>query len=193
MLSPYTFAVLDTETTGFHSSKWDKLLEIAVVKIRNWKVIRKDNFSTLVDPEREIPLSATRVNKITNEMVKWKPKVENIIDEFIDFFNDVDYTLIHNAKFDLSFINYELNKLWKNFKLPNPVCTVELSKRLYPHYSAHNLDAIARRCKLFIEDWELRHRALWDVILTWEVFLRFFEENPMLLLHEVEEISNNYK
>lgn len=193
MLSPYVFAVLDTETTWFHSSKWDKLLEIAVVKIRDWKVIKKDFFSTLIDPQREIPISATRVNKITNEMVAWKPKVEDVIDEFIDFFSDVNYTLIHNAKFDLWFINYELNKLWKNFKLPSPVCTVELSKKLYPHYNAHNLDAISRRCKLSIEDWELRHRALWDVILTWEVFLRFFEENPMLLLHEVEEISLKYR
>lgn len=193
MLSPYTFAVLDTETTGFDAWKWDKLLEIAVVKIRNWQVKREENFSTLIDPEREIPVSATRVNKITKEMVDWKPKIEDVIDDFISFFSDVDYTLIHNADFDLWFINHELKRLWRDINLPSPVCTVELSKRLYPHYNSHNLDAISRRCGLSIEDGQLRHRALWDVILTWEVFLKFFEENPMLILHEIEDISNKFK
>jgi len=193
MLSPYTFAVLDTETTWFHAWKWDKLLEIAVVKIRNWKVIREDNFSTLIDPERNIPLSATRVNKITTEMVSGQPKINEVVDEFMDFFSDVDYTLIHNAKFDLSFINKAIEDCWKSFSMPSPVCTVELSKKLYPHYNAHNLDAISRRCKISIEDWQLRHRALWVVILTWEVFLRFCEENPMLILHEIEELANKYK
>lgn len=197
MLSNITFAILDTETTGFNADKWDKLLEIAVVKIRNWKVVREDCFETMINPQRDIPLSASRVNGITEDMVKDAPLIEDKIEEFVDFFHDVDYTLIHNAKFDLSFINHSLKQSPKkeiqDFKMPWVVCTVELSKALYPHYSAHNLDAISKRFWLAITDWELRHRALWDVILTWEVFLKFFEENPMVIFPEMDTISENYK
>jgi DNA polymerase III epsilon subunit-like protein len=85
-------------------------------------VIRADNFETMINPQREIPLSASRVNGITEEMVKDAPLIEDKIDEFMEFFHDVDYTLIHNAKFDLSFINYNLKKSLKKevqeFKMP---------------------------------------------------------------------------
>ena len=193
MLSNIAFAVLDTETTGFDADKWDKLLEIWIVKIKNWKVCREDCFETMINPERPIPLSATRVNWITDEMVKDAPKIEDVIDDFVKFFDWVDYTLIHNAKFDVWFLDFNLKKYWYwSFKMPKIVCTMDLSKKLYPHYNAHNLDAISKRFWLSITDWELRHRALWDVILTWEVFLKFFEENPMLLFSAIEEVAEKY-
>ena len=194
MLSNITFAVLDTETTGFNADKWDRLLEIWIVKIRNWKVVRSDSFETMINPQRLIPLSASRVNHITDDMVKDAPLMEDKIEEFVKFFEDVDYTLIHNAKFDIWFIEWNLKKFWYwDFKMPKIVCTMELSKALYPHYNAHNLDAISKRFWLAITDWELRHRALWDVILTWEVFLKFFEENPMLIFPEMDEIAKKYE
>jgi len=193
MLSNITFAVLDTETTGFNADKWDRLLEIWIVKIKNWKVCREESLETMINPERPIPLSASRVNHITDDMVKDAPLMKDKIDDFVKFFENVDYTLIHNAKFDIWFIERNLKKYWYwDFKMPKIVCTMELSKALYPHYNAHNLDAISKRFWLAITDWELRHRALWDVILTWEVFLKFFEENPMLILTEMEEISKKY-
>ena len=185
-----TFLVLDTETTWFSPERWDRLLEIAWVKIRNMSISKEENFSTLLNPRRFIPISATRVNKITDEMVIWKPYIEDKIDDFIDFCQDVDYTLIHNAKFDLWFLNYEFKRLWKSFRLPKVVCTVELSKSLYPQYQAHNLDAIKKRFGLDMVDWELRHRALWDVLLTSEVFLKFYEDNPMIFLSELERLAS---
>lgn len=193
MLSNITFAVLDIETTGFNVDKWDRLLEIWIVKIRNWKVVRTDSFETMINPQRSIPLSASRVNHITDDMVKDAPLMEDKIEEFVKFFEDVDYTLIHNAKFDIWFIERNLKKFWYwDFKMPKIVCTMELSKALYPHYNAHNLDAISKRFWLSITDWELRHRALWDVILTGQVFLKFFEENPMLIFPEMDEIAKKY-
>lgn len=187
-----TFAVLDTETTGFSAERWDKLIEIAAIKIRNLKLKHTETFETLLDPKRTIPPSASRVNWITYDMLVWKPLIEDKIDELIEFLSDVDYTVIHNASFDLGFLNYELNRLWKNFVIPYPICSVELSKNLYPDFKSHNLDAIARRFNLNIHSWENRHRALWDVILTWEAFLKFYEENPMMFILEVDAISKKY-
>ena len=193
MISNLTFAVLDTETTGFNPDKWDRLLEIWIVKIKNWKVSREDAFETMINPERNIPLSVSRVNHITDEMVKDAPTIDKIIHDFVKFFDGVDYTLIHNAKFDIWFIDRNLKKFWyEDFKMPKIICTMELSKALYPHYNAHNLDAIAKRFWLSITDWELRHRALWDVILTGEVFLKFVEENPMLIFSMMDEISSKF-
>ena len=184
-----TFAILDTETTGFSPQRWDKLIEIAVVKMKNMKIDSSTSFSTLLDPQRSIPLSATRVNKITNDMVVGQPLIEDKIDEFIDFFHDVDFTLIHNAKFDLWFLYHDLKRLGKDFKLPWVVCTVELSRHLYPDYNTHNLDALWRRFWVEVKPWEWRHRALWDVIMTWEVFLKLYEQNPMIFLSELEQLS----
>lgn len=142
----------------------------------------------MFNPWRPIPVSATRVNKITDDMVVWKPTIEEKIDEFIEFCRDVDYTLIHNAKFDLWFLNYEFRRLGKDFRLPRVVCTVELSKSLYPQYQAHNLDAIKKRFSLDLRAGEARHRALWDVFLSSEAFIKFYEENPMILLSEIERL-----
>ncbi len=61
----------------------------------------EENFSMMFNPQRNIPLSATRVNKITDDMVANKPLIDDKIDDFIEFCKDVDFTLIHNAKFDL--------------------------------------------------------------------------------------------
>ena len=184
----YTFLVLDTETTWFHPDRWDKILEIWAIKIRNLKIVMEENFSMMFNPQRNIPLSATRVNKITDDMVANKPLIDDKIDDFIEFCKDVDFTLIHNAKFDLWFLNHEFKRLWRNFQLPRVVCTVELSKHLYPHYQAHNLDAIKKRFNLSIDPAQ-RHRALWDVILTADVFMKFYQENPMIFLSELENLA----
>lgn len=182
------FAVLDTETTWFSPQRWDKMVEIAALKIKGLKIDSSDSFVTLLDPQRNIPPSATRVNKITDSMVVGQPLIEDKVNDFIEFFKWVDYTLIHNASFDLNFINFEFKRIWIDFKLPNPICTISLSKILYPNYQLHNLDALSKRFWITMKEWESRHRALWDVIVTWEVFLKFYEENPMIFMSELENL-----
>lgn len=184
-----TFAILDTETTGFSPARGDKLVEVAVVKIREGEVQEADHFSSFVNPERPIPASATRVHQIVDSMVEDAPKFADIYDEMIAFMNDVDYLFIHNAKFDLSFLEAEAAALGKTLNLPKIICSVELSKNLYPSHQYHNLDAIAKRMGLAIKDGELRHRALGDVIMTGEAILKFYEENPLTFLGTLESLA----
>jgi len=185
-----TYAVLDTETTGFYYDRGDRLVEIAAVKIRDGKIVPSDNFQSMINPERSIPLSASRVNHITDEMVTAAPKFAEIIDQFEEFLADVDYVFIHNAKFDLSFLKAEYARCQRALKLPKVVCSVELSKAFYPELRTHNLNAIAKRFDLEIKEGELRHRALGDVILTGEVILKFYEENPLIFLGSLESLEN---
>lgn len=185
----YTFAVLDTETTGFSPDRGDRLVELAVVKIREGEVQQSEYFSSFINPLRSIPPAATRVHKIVDSMVANAPKFEEVFDEFIEFLEDVEYLFIHNAQFDLRFLEAEAQKIGKSLKLPKVICSVELSKNLYPDHRFHNLDAIAKRFGLEIKNGELRHRALGDVIMTGEALLKFYEENPLTFLGTLESLA----
>jgi len=186
----HTFAVLDTETTGFSPVRGDKLVEVAVVKIREGEVQASEYFSTLIDPERSIPPAATRVHKIVNSDVQGKPKFCDVAAELMEFMEDVDYLFIHNSKFDLNFLIAETEKNNITLRLPKIICSVALSKNLYPSYQSHNLNAIAKRLGLEITDGELRHRALGDVIMTGEAVLKFHEENPITFLGTLEQLAD---
>ncbi len=185
-----TFAILDTETTGFSPNRWDRMIEIAIVKIREWKIEESTAFSTLLNPWRKIPASATRVHRITDDMVVDAPLFWDKNEEMIKFLSDVDYLFIHNAKFDLWFLDNEAKLSNTELILPKIVCSVELSKQFYPTKSYHNLNSIAKSFWLSIKSGELRHRALGDVILTAEAIIKFYEENALTFYWTLEQIAN---
>ncbi len=190
----YTFAILDTETTGLNYKKGnyqDRIVELAVIKIRNGEVQKEEYFSVLINPERKIPPAASRINKITDDMVADAPLFKDIAEEFLDFLKDVDYLFIHNAKFDLGFLEAETEKCKRKLILPKTVCSVDLSRELYPELKAHNLNAIAKRFNLSIKENECRHRALGDVILTGEILLKFYEDNPLIFTGTIESLHNS--
>jgi DNA polymerase III epsilon subunit len=184
----FVCAVLDTETTGFYYNGRDRLVEVAAVKIRDGEIKEDENFSTLLNPERPIPPAATRVNKIVDSMVQEAPFFAEIADSLIDFLSDVDYLFIHNAKFDLGFLNAEMKRCGKKLKLPKIICSVELSRKLYPEFKGHNLNVIAKRLGLFIKTGENRHRALGDVIMTGQAILKFQDDNPLTFLGTLESL-----
>ena len=103
--------ILDTETTGLNSSSGDRIVEIGCIELLN-QVPTGNFFHTYVNPERDMPEEAFAIHGLSTEFLLDKPKFKNIVDEFLEFIADAPL-VIHNAEFDLRFIDSELLLLEK--------------------------------------------------------------------------------
>lgn len=160
--------VLDTETTGLDSSKGDRIVDIGCVELIDHIQTGKF-YHVYINPERPMSVESVRVTGITDEFLQDKPIFSEIVDEFLDFVKD-STLVIHNAKFDIDFLNSELNRVGKPlFKLEEAVDTLTLAKRKFPNSPA-SLDALCRR---FNVDTTIRetHGALVDCYLLAEVYI----------------------
>ena len=160
--------VLDTETTGMDPLKGDKLVEIGCVELVNHLSTGK-NFHVYINPEREIPAEATAVHGITNDHVKDKPTFGEIVGDFLDFIGD-SKLIIHNAEFDMKFLNAEL----RTFGFPSldnrrAIDTVKIAREKFPGSPA-NLDALCRRFGIDNSN-RVLHGTLLDAQLLAEVYL----------------------
>jgi DNA polymerase-3 subunit epsilon len=162
------YTIFDTETTGLSPANGDRIIEMAAIKVIDGQITR-EKFDTLINPERSISLSASAVNGITDDMVQGKPKMSEILPKFLQFVGD-SALVAHNAQFDKMFLEAEINKCGINLPIPKFVCTLNLSRKIFPYERSHNLDSVARR--LGIEGGD-RHRALGDVNITAQVFIKF--------------------
>ena len=172
-LPPLT--IFDVETTGLDPEKGHRIIEIAAVRLENGILQTESAFVTFVNPEREIPFEARQVNKITNEEVKMAPTIDVVLPQFLDFARG-SVLVAHNASFDMGFLEMEKHYCWGYTDLPECLCTVTLSRSLYPTDFRHSLDVLCKRFGLTmpIE----RHRALADVILTGQALLKMLERVP---------------
>lgn len=160
--------VLDTETTGFKPEEGHRLVEIGCLELIN-HVQTGPRFHVYLNPEREVPPDAARVHGLTTEFLADKPLFNDVADKFLEFIGDAPL-VIHNATFDMSFINAEL--LWSGRKpLPKDraIDTLTMARRMFPGSPA-SLDAL---CKRFNVDNSGRnfHGALLDAQLLAEVYL----------------------
>lgn len=160
--------VLDTETTGFDPATGDRLVEIGCVELVNHLPTGK-TYHVYINPERDIPAEATAVHGIKNEDVKDKPTFGEIVGEFMDFIAD-SRLVIHNAEFDMKFLNAEL----KTFGFPSldnrrALDTVRMAREKFPGSPA-NLDALCRRFGIDNSS-RVYHGALLDSQLLAEVYL----------------------
>lgn len=160
--------VLDTETTGLSCAKGDRIVEIGCVEMINH--VRTDKtFQVYINPEREMSEGAARVTGYTDDFLKDKPVFAEVADDFLNFVGN-GRLVIHNAQFDVGFLNSELERLGKpGFKLEDVVDTLEMARKKYPGAQA-NLDALCRRFNI---DNSIRgkHGALVDSILLAEVYV----------------------
>jgi DNA polymerase-3 subunit epsilon len=166
------YTIFDTETTGLSPDQGDRIVEMAAIKIVDGR-ITNEKFEALINPERPISFSALAVNGITNEMVENKPTMHKILPKFLQFVGD-SALVAHNAPFDKKFLQAEINKCGINLPIPKFVCTLSMSRKLYPQERRHNLDVVASRMGVGMVE-EDRHRALGDVKITAEVFIKFLE------------------
>lgn len=160
--------VLDTETTGMDPFEGDRIVEIGCVELMN-HVPTGAVLQLYINPERDVPPEATAVHGITNEFLRDKPVFSQVYTEFMAFIKDARL-VIHNAEFDMKFINWELQNVGHEV-LPWSICTdtLAMARKKFPGSPA-NLDALCRR---FAIDNTQRHYhgALLDSELLAEVYL----------------------
>ena len=137
--------VLDTETTGLDVENGDKIIEIGIIELIDG--IQTNNFyHQYVNPEREIDKNAQKIHGLTNEFLKDKPKFNEIAEDFESFLSD-DTIIIHNAEFDLKFINYELENCGKTRIKNEIIDTLKLARKEFPNQSV-SLDALCKKLKI---------------------------------------------
>ena len=160
--------VLDTETTGLNPSTGDRIVEIGCVELVNHVATGK-SFHQYVNPQRPMPDEAFRVHGLSDEFLADQPVMSDVMADFIEFIGDAPL-IIHNADFDMRFINAELNLLDETpLQMARAVDTVRLAREKFPGAPA-SLDAL---CKRFGIDNSSRslHGALLDAQLLAEVYL----------------------
>ena len=180
--------VLDTETTGMDPFTGDKLIEIGCVELVN-HIPSGKTLQLYINPERDIPAEATAVHGITNDFVKDKPTFVEVYHEFVEFVKGAKL-VIHNAEFDMKFLNHELEAVG-HAKLPwnMVVDTLGMARKKFPGSPA-NLDALCRR--FGIDNTERTyHGALLDSELLAEVYLELLGGRQHALLGGEESKKDN--
>lgn len=172
---------LDTETTGLSAANGDRVIEIGCVELINRKLTR-NNKHFYLNPERESHEDALKVHGITSEFLKDKPKFAEIADEFLDFCAGADI-IIHNAPFDLSFLNKELELIGKpSFKgfVASVTDTLVMAKEIYPG-KRNSLDALCDRLGVDNSGRTL-HGALLDAELLADMYINLTRGQDALLI-----------
>ena len=163
------YAIIDIETTG-GSSRIEKITEIAIY-LHDGNQITGE-FSSLVNPERNIPYFITNLTGITNEMVEEAPRFFEIAKKIVELTEGRTF-VAHNARFDYSFVREEFKALGFNYKR-NVLDTVALSRKLLPGHSSYSLGNICKDLNINING---RHRAAGDALATVKLFERLLERD----------------
>jgi DNA polymerase-3 subunit epsilon len=156
-MTPRRFAFVDLETCGVSPSE-DRVTEIGIVLVDGDETIGE--WSSLVDPGRPIPAEIQALTGITNEMVRGAPRFAQLIPQVSALLAGRVF-VAHNARFDYGFVKAEYRRAGERFSA-EVLCTVRLSRRLFPQYGSHRLDALVERHRLPAAE---RHRALGDARL----------------------------
>lgn len=161
--------VLDTETTGMDPFKGDRIIEIGAVELSGHLPTGR-TLQFYIHPERDVPADATAVHGITNEFLKGKPIFSQIYTEFLDFIGSDSTLVIHNAEFDMKFLNWELQNVGHP-PLPSSrvIDTLAIARKKFPGSPA-SLDALCRRFGIDNSN-RTFHGALLDSELLAEVYL----------------------
>ena len=160
--------ILDTETTGLDPKSGHRVIEIGALEMYD-KILTGKKFHFYLNPERSVPDEAYRIHGISTEFLQDKPLFSHIADEFLEFITD-GALVIHNASFDMKFLNYELTMVGKaSLDHHNIVDTLPMARRMFPGAKV-NLDAL---CSKFKIDNSLRtfHGALKDAKLLADVYV----------------------
>jgi DNA polymerase-3 subunit epsilon len=186
-LQQASFSIIDVETTGI-SARYNNIIEIGIVKIANLKIV--NTFHTMINPGRAIPYFISQFTGITDDDVYNAPFFEDAADDIMKFISD-DILGGHNFSFDKSFLKRELLYAGKGLLYNEDVCTLKLSRRMYPNLRSRSLSSMCRHFKLHNEN---SHRALSDAKVTAQLFLRMIEElRDRHGINTVEELLEFYK
>ncbi|MDX1921529.1 MAG: DNA polymerase III subunit epsilon [Alphaproteobacteria bacterium] len=160
--------ILDTETTGFDPLQGHRIVEIGCVEMVGHIATGK-TFQCYLNPERDMPPEAQKVHGLTDAFLADKPLFSQVVEEFLDFISD-DPLVIHNAPFDMAFLNAELTRIgFSALPKTRAIDTVILARKAFPGAPA-SLDALCKRFKVDASSRQL-HGALLDARLLADVFV----------------------
>ena len=170
---------LDTETTGLSPSDKHKIVEVACIET-NDLIPTKRIFHKIINPQRDVPDSAYKIHGFSTEFLKDKKTFDKVADEFLNFIEDKKI-IIHNASFDLGFLNHELKLIRKNeIKKNNIIDSLEVARGKFPGAS-NSLDALCRRFGIDLSR-RTKHNALLDCELLREVYINLLDaKEPKLI------------
>ncbi|VAW74341.1 DNA polymerase III epsilon subunit [hydrothermal vent metagenome] len=191
--------VLDTETTGLEAPKGHRIIEIGCVELINRKPT-ENIYHQYIRPDREIDAGAMEVHGITNEFLADKPRFSDIADDFLEFIRGAEL-VIHNAPFDVGFINHEFKRLADNKEsgsnasdliVVSSICnildTLVLARDMHPGQK-NNLDALCKRYMIDNSQRE-KHGALLDAEILAEVYLAMTGGQSKLILDDESSSSD---
>jgi len=176
---------LDTETTGLYPAQGHRIIEIAAVEVINRRLTR-NHFHVYLNPDREIDPAAQEVHGITLEFLQDKPHFPDVVDEFLDFIANAEL-IIHNAPFDVGFLNMELGKIDRaNIEEATVgiIDTLKMAKEMRPG-QRNNLDALCRHYGIDNSKRTL-HGALLDAELLADVYLAMTRGQESLMIDMLE-------
>ncbi|TRW89682.1 DNA polymerase III subunit epsilon [Candidatus Methylobacter oryzae] len=179
--------VLDTETTGLNPQEGHRIIEIGCVEVVNRRLTGK-HFHVYINPERIIDAGAIEVHGITNEFLQDKPRFADVVEDFLAFIRDAEL-VIHNAPFDVGFINYEFSRLDNGAGDVTDYCkvfdTLTYARKKHPG-QRNSLDALCKRYGIDNSHRDL-HGALLDAEILADVFLLMTGGQSSLLDDEVQK------
>jgi len=181
--------VLDIETTGLSHAEGHRITEIGCVELIN-HMPTENHFHVYINPEREVGADSVAITGLTNEFLKDKPIFKFIVDDFFKFIGPEDRLIIHNASFDIGFINAELSRLGiPKINESRVVDTLRMARLKFPGSPA-SLDALCRRFKIDLSDRE-KHGALIDSLLLSGVYLELLGGRQLKLGVESKKEQKN--
>ncbi len=163
------FAIVDIETTGT-VYKYGKITEIAIYQYNGVRIT--DSFTTLVNPEQDIPYFITKLTGIDNTMVADAPKFYEVAREIVEFTAGRVF-VAHNVSFDYKFLKEEFKRLGYNFNRKT-LCTVKMARKLIPGHPSYSLGKLCSNLGITIEG---RHRAGGDALATVKLLEVLLKEN----------------
>ena len=179
--------ILDTETTGLSADK-DRIVEIACIELNN-HIPTKNIFHTFINPETKVSADAFNVHGYSDEFLSNKLKFREIAKNFLDFIKNKKL-IIHNADFDLGFLNNELRRLnIKPILKSDVVDTLQIARSKFPGVG-NSLDALCKRYKINVEARE-KHSALVDCHLLSKVYIELIDKKELTLDLELSNKGNN--
>ena len=169
--------ILDTETTGLKPEQGHKLVEICGMEVVNG-IKTGEVFHTFIKPERDVPFPAFNVHGLSTEFLQDKSLFKQIAPQFVEFIKDATL-VIHNARFDVGFLNHELKiHGYPLISYDNVIDTLAMARKKFPGSPA-SLDALCKRFKISLDKRD-KHGAIIDVELLYEVYRNLIGDNLLI-------------
>ena len=182
---------LDTETTGLSAKDGDRIVEIACIETKDL-IPTNRVFHKYINPQKKVSLEAFKVHGLSDDFLKGKEKFDEVVEDFLEFIKGKKL-IIHNAPFDVGFLNTELRKVSKKtLDLKNVEDSLSLARSKFPA-SSNSLDNLCKRFNIDLSR-RTKHNALLDCELLREVYINLVDQKePSLSFQQKEDQITNFE